>query len=373
MSRRWRLVLGQSTEEDLGPLSGRDAQMDRALQALYESDRAGGLGSSSPHVSRWLGDIRQFFPASTVRVMQADALERLELKQMLFEPEMLASLEPDVHLVATLLALKNVIPARTKETARMVVRKVVDELEKRLRDRTVSAVRGSLSRATRTRRPRASEIDWDRTIKKNLHTWRPETKRLIAETLVGHGHKRHGLRDIVLLVDQSGSMASSVVYSSIFGAALASVPALRTRMVVFDTSVVDLSENLADPVDLLFGTQLGGGTDIDRALAWCTKNIERPAQTILVLISDLFEGGDNNRMLSRAAELVGQGVTMVALLALADQGAPSFDEKNASKLAALGIPSFACTPDLFPELMAAAIEKRDMNAWAASHGINATR
>lgn len=371
--RRWRLVLGKHTEPELGQIHGDDAAMDRALEALYESDRSGGLGSTSPHVSRWLGDVRRYFPTPTVRVMQADALERLKLKQMLTEPEMLASLEPDVQLVATLLALKNVIPARTKDTARQVVRKVCEMLEQRLRDRTLAAVRGSLSRASRTRRPRPHEIDWDRTIRKNLRTWRPEKKGLIAETLVGQGRRRAGLRDVVLCVDQSGSMAASVIYASIFGAVLASVRALNTRLVVFDTSVVELTAELRDPVDLLFGTQLGGGTDIDRALAWCEASIQRPQQTILVLISDLFEGADRRRLLARAARLAESGVRMVCLLALSDQGAPAYDDKTAAPLAALGIPSFACTPDLFPELMAAAIQGRDLGAWAAQQGITTAR
>lgn len=371
--RRWRLVLGRHTEPELGNITGDDAVMDRALEALYESDRAGGLGSSSPHVARWLGDVRRYFPTSTVRVMQGDALERLNLKQMLTEPETLASLEPDVQLVATLLSLKSVIPARTKDTARQVVRQVVEALERRLRDRMVAAVRGSLSRATRTRRPRAHEIDWDRTIKKNLHTWRPEQKGLVAETLIGHGRRRAGLRDVVLCLDQSGSMAQSVVYASIFGAVLASLRALHTRLVVFDTSVVELTAELHDPVDLLFGTQLGGGTDIERALAWCEASIERPAETILVLVSDLFEGGDRRRMIARAARLVESGVRMVALLALADEGAPAYDDKAAAQLATLGVPAFACTPDLFPELMAAAIQGRDLGAWAAGQGITTAR
>ncbi len=371
--RRWRMVLGKTTEPELGRIQGDDLAMDRALEALYESDRAGGLGSSSPHVSRWLGDVRRYFPTPTVRVMQADALDRLNLKQMLTEPEMLASLEPDVQLVATLLSLKSVIPARTKDTARQVVRKVCEALEARLRDRMVSAVRGSLARAGRTRRPRPHEIDWDRTIKKNLHTWRPQHKGLIAETLVGHGRRKTGLRDVVLCLDQSGSMAHSVIYASIFGAVLATLRALHTRLVVFDTSVVELTAELRDPVDLLFGTQLGGGTDIERALAWCEASIERPAQTILVLVSDLFEGGDRRRMLARAAALVDSGVRMVALLALSDQGAPAYDDKAAAQLAALGIPAFACTPDLFPELMAAAIQGQDLGGWAARHGITTAR
>ena len=240
--------------------------MDQVLEALYDAERKGGLGSSSPNVARWLGDIRDVLPSSVVRVMQSDALSRLNLTQMLLEPEMLEAVDADVHLVATLLSLSRVIPAKTKDTARRVVRKVVEDLQRKLRDPMVQAVRGSLQKATRSRRPRTAEIDWDRTIRANLRTYMPERRTIVPERLIGYGRKRSSLRDIVLCVDQSGSMATSVVYSSIFGAVLASLRAVTTRMVVFDTAIADLTDELDDPVDLLFGTQLGGGTDINLAL-----------------------------------------------------------------------------------------------------------
>jgi Mg-chelatase subunit ChlD len=221
--------------------------------------------------------------------------------------------------------------------------------------------------------PRSHEIDWDRTIRVNLKHYLPERGIVIPERLVGYGHRRASLRDIVLCVDQSGSMATSVVYSGIFGAVLASIPAVSTRMVVFDTSVVDLTDDLQDPVDLLFGTQLGGGTDINRALAYCQQIITRPSQTILVLITDLYEGGNAQEMLKRAAALVGSGVQLVCLLALSDDGTPSYHQAHAAALAGLGAPAFACTPDLFPDLMAAAIQRQDLALWAARHEIATAR
>jgi Mg-chelatase subunit ChlD len=350
--------------------------MDRVLAALYASpdgsrERSAGLGSSAPGVTRWLGDIRKYFPSPVVRVMQKDALERLGLQQMLLEPEMLEAVEPDVHLVATLISLGRVIPEGTKDSARRVVRKVVEELERRLLEKTVRAVRGSLDRAARTSRPRPSDIDWDRTIRANLKSYQPEHRTIIPEKLLGNARrrKRSSLRDIILCVDQSGSMASSVVYSGIFGAVLASIKAVSTRMIAFDTSVVDLTEDLNDPVDLLFGVQLGGGTDVNRALAYCQTLVSRPTETVLVLITDLYEGGDRETMLKRAAALTASGVTMVCLLALSDDGAPAHDPQLAAALANLSVPSFACTPDLFPDMMAAAIQKQDLDLWAARNDI----
>ncbi len=202
-----------------------------------------------------------------------------------------------------------------------------------------------------------------------MHNYLHDRGTLIVDRLVGYGRKRSSLRDIVLCIDQSGSMAASIVYSSIFGAVLASLRAVSTRLVVFDTSVADMTEQLHDPVDLLFGTQLGGGTDINRAVTYCRQHITRPAQTIFILISDLYEGGVADNLLRQTAELVSSGVTMICLLALSDQGSPCYDEKLASQMTSLGAPSFACTPDLFPSLMAAAIRKDDIAAWAARNEI----
>ncbi|MEW6402012.1 MAG: VWA domain-containing protein [Chloroflexota bacterium] len=354
-------------------LSGNDLIIDRALSALYDSERRGGLGSSAPNIARWLGDIRTYFPSSVVRLMQQDALDRLNLRQMLLQPELLESVEPDVHLVANLLALSNIMPAKTKETARIVVRRVVEEVERKLANPLRQAVAGALNRSIRNRRPHYNEMDWLRTIRANLKHYQPEYRTVIPEIRIGFGRKRAALRHLILCVDESGSMATSVVYAGIFGAVLASLPSIRTQVVVFDTSVVDLTEELYDPVELLFGTQLGGGTDINQALAYCQGLIQQTHDTILVLISDLYEGGNREELIKRTASLAASGVQMVVLLALNDDGAPSFDHNIASALAGLGIPSFACTPDLFPDLMAAAIQRRDINQWASNEGIVATR
>ncbi|MBI2571067.1 MAG: VWA domain-containing protein [Candidatus Schekmanbacteria bacterium] len=377
--RRWRLILGGDEADGTGwHLAGTDLVMDRALSTLYGAcdsgrERRGGLGLSAPSVARWLGDIRACFPASVVRVMQQDALERLNLRSLLLEPEMLEAVQPDVHLVADLIALGGIMPQKARESARMVVRKVVQELTRKLANPTRQAICGSLDRSVRNRRPRHHEINWDRTIRVNLRHYQPDFRTIVPETRIGHGRKRSALRDVILCVDQSGSMGTSVVYSGIFGAVLASLPAVRTQIVVFDTAVVDMTEKLQDLVELLFGVQLGGGTDINRALAYAQSLVRRPIETIVVLISDLCEGGVREEMLRRAHSLVASGAQLVALLALCDDGAPAYDHENAAALAALGVPSFACTPDLFPDLMAAAIRRQDLAQWAASRGIGATR
>lgn len=364
--RRWRLVLGAEPATGLGvSLSTEDMRMDEALEALYDADRQqrGGLGGSNPKVARWLGDIRRYFPTEVVQVMQKDAIERLNLKQLLLEPEVLTQAEPDIHLVSTLISLNRIIPEKTRETARMVVRKLVNQLLRKLEQPTRQAIQGSLSRSLRNRRPRLTEIDWNRTIRANLKNYLPEHQTIVPETLIGYGRRRSSLRDVVLCIDQSGSMAASVVYSSIFGAVMASMPALSTRFVLFDTAVVDLTDELNDPVDLLFGTQLGGGTDIHKALVYCESKITRPADTVMVLVSDLCEGGSISGMMKAAARLKESGVQLIALLALSDEGKPFYDAQNAAHFAALNIPVFACTPDRFPDLMAAALAKKDLRLW----------
>ncbi|WP_435296865.1 vWA domain-containing protein [Streptomyces sp. YPW6] len=420
--RRWRMVLGADSADSTGyALTGQDAAMDRALNALYgvgagkksngraAGSRLAGLGASAPSVARWLGDIRTYFPSSVVQVMQRDAIDRLGLSALLLEPEMLEAVEPDVHLVGTLLSLGKAMPETTKETARAVVRKVVEDLERRLESRTRATLTGALDRSARISRPRHRDIDWDRTIRANLKNYLtlPEpdsattagtaeaartagaggtskaagtaeaagmtraagangaagatTGTVVPERLIGYGRSSRSVKkDIILCVDQSGSMAASVVHASVFGAVLASMRTLATRLVVFDTAVVDLTEQLDDPVDVLFGTQLGGGTDINRALAYCQSRITRPADTVVVLISDLYEGGIRDEMLKRVAAMKASGVQFVTLLALSDEGAPAYDHEHAAALGALGAPAFACTPDLFPDVMAAAIERRPL-------------
>ena len=241
--RRWPLALGA---DDAASLSEADQRLDRALGGLYNigdgasaggksSARRGRLGASVPNISRWLGDIREFFPTTIVEVMQNDAFERLGLKQMLLEPEFLAALEADVYLVADLIALRGAMPEKSRETARLVVSKVVRELMEKLESKTIESIRGALNKKKRTSRPLCIDIDWPRTITKNLQHWQEEYKTVVPERLVGYRRqtRRSNLEDVILCVDQSGSMGTSVVYSSIFAAVMASIPAVATKLVVF--------------------------------------------------------------------------------------------------------------------------------------------
>lgn len=362
--QKWRLILGKSADsgEGEGELNAEMQGMDDVLEALYDSDQQGSLGSSSPNVNRWLGDIRKYFPNNVVQVMQHDALDRLGLTQILTEPELLKAIEPDIHMVATLLTLKKIIPARTKETARIVVGKLVKQIEARLKNPLRQAIHGSLHRAQRNRRPQLKEIDWNKTIRANMKNYQQDIKTIIPETLIGYGKRGQALKKIILLVDQSGSMASSVVYASILAAVMASVNSVRTHFIVFDTSIADLTPELVDPVSVLFGTQLGGGTDINRALQYVEPMIQQPKDTILILISDLYEGGNVKELLDTASRIQRSGAKFITLLALSDKGKPVYDRAMAERFGKMQIPAFACTPDAFPDLIADAIRGREIQA-----------
>lgn len=379
--RRWTLALG--VDEESASLSGNDQRMSAALSALYgeggdENGKKGrgSLSGSAPRVAQWLGDIREFFPAPVVQVIQKDAFERKGLRQMLLEPEFLGTVEADVNLVADLVSLRGVMPEKTKETARIVITKVVDELMERLERKTAEAIRGALDRSRRTNRPRFTDIDWPRTIRANLRHYQAEHKTIVPEQLIGFMRQQRRIADldeVVLCVDQSGSMATSVVYASIFAAVMASLPVVTAKLVCFDTVIVDLTEELADPVEVLFGVQLGGGTDINRAIAYCADRIERPSKTHLILISDMYEGGDANDLVARVAQLVTIGVNVIVLLALTDSGRPSYDPALSARVASLGVPVFACTPDQFPDLMATALRRDDVHSWAGANDIKLIR
>jgi hypothetical protein len=377
--RRWRLILGKDAQAPLDGvggcnLSSSDAEMDAALAAIYDEvpddenpkQRSAGLGGSAPRLAKWLGDIRTYFKEDVVSVIQADAIERKGLTQLLFEPETLKSVQPNVQLVGTLMALKGRIPERTKETARMVVAAVVEEVKKKLEQRLRQAVLGALNRRQHSPLPSAAAIDWKWTIGRNLKNYHPSLGTIVPERVYFHSRaQRSNAWTVIVDMDQSGSMADSVVYGAICGSIFASLPALDTHVVAFDTEVVDLTEKCGnDPVDMLFGVQLGGGTDINKSVAYCEQFVTEPKKTLFILITDLFEGGNEAQLVRRLGEMAASGVRAMCLLALSDAGAPSYHEGLARKLAALGIPCFACTPQRLPDLVEGALRGADLTRFA---------
>lgn len=359
LKNRWRLMLGKDAGDCGEQLSASQMAMDKALAKLYDQGKLG-----NREVGKWLGEIRDFFPASVVQVMQQDAVKRFNLVNLLTEKEMLDNVVPDVNMVAQLVGLRGSIPEANKETARQIVRQVVADLMKRLTQPLQQAVTGALNRSNRIRNPRYRDMDWKRTILKNLEHYQPEYQTVIPEKRFGFGRKQQGVREIIICLDQSGSMLDSLVFASIFGAIMASLPSLKTRMVVFEDDFADLTDIMQDPMDILFGqVSLRGGTDINRALQYCETHITRPNDTVLILISDLYECGNEAKMRERIASIIQSGVQFVALLALNDKGKADFDKDNAQFIANLGAPAFACTPDKFADLMGAALNRQDLSAY----------
>ena len=372
---RWRLILGQDVDAKLGELSREDSIMDMALAAIYDGTsgsgkgRGGaGLGSSAPHLSKWLGDVRTLFPPDVVSVIQADAIERKGLTKLLVEPETLASIKPDISIVSTLMALKGQIPEKSKETARELVKAVVDEIMKRLEQDLRRAVTGAINKKEHSPIPNLAGTDWKRTIRRNLKNYDKTTGKLIPQRFYFYERqKRNKDWTVIIDIDQSGSMAESIIYSSVMAAVFASMPSLDTKVVAFDTQVVDMTELVQnDPVDMLFGVQLGGGTDINKSVRYCANLIENPSKTLFFLISDLYEGGVEAGLLRKLAEMKESGVTCIVLLALTDSGTPYYDRDLGKKIANIGIPSFACSPDKLPMLVEAAIKGMDLTGFDTS-------
>ncbi|MBE5963250.1 MAG: VWA domain-containing protein [Lachnospiraceae bacterium] len=376
--KRWRLILGKESENTLGnmskdeiSLSREQTLMDQALAALYDNTEGAdtllgaGYGASNPNVSKWLGDIRTLFDKEIVTVIQNDAIERKGLKQLLFEPEMLEKVEPNIGLASTLLTLKNQIPKRSKESVRAFIQKIVEEINRSMEHDLRRAVTAALNKRQHSSLPSASAIDYKCTIERNLKNYNKTLKTIVPDRVFFYDRaSKMNKWNVILDIDQSGSMSESVIYSSVMSCILASMNSVKTHIVAFDTEVVDLTEKSDDPVDLLYGFNLGGGTDINKSVAYCEQFIETPKKTLLFLITDLCEGGNSAALIRRLGEIKQAGVTVICLLAIADKGTPYYDKDMTNRVAKLGIPCFACTPEKLPQLFEAALKGHELSQFS---------
>jgi hypothetical protein len=373
---RWRLALGPEVERasaglgmgslagaagGLGLAAGDLEELDDALSFPYgEGDRRTGGG---PYVPRWLESIRRYFGQETVALMQKDAIERKGITQLLFEPETMPLLEKNVELVSLLLSAKGMIPDAAREAARQIVREVVEDLRRRLESAVRTAVYGALRKDRHSPMPLLRNIDWQRTIRTNLKGWDVQRRRLVPERIHfwANQRRRHEW-DVILVVDQSGSMARTCVYASVMAAIFASLDVLRTRMVLYDTEVVDVSHLLNDPVEILFTAQLGGGNDGKRALAYVQDQyVERPEKTLFLWITDLGEPQEDfPEIVARMRTLVESKAKVFVLLALDEGGRPWFDHELAAQLTEIGVLCFACTPRKLVDVMERAIKGQDI-------------
>ena len=361
---RWRLILGQESEKRLsgmggGGLSQEQDLMDQALASIYNRTELGGFGGqnnagrgagkgpSNPQISRWLGDVRTLFDKELVTVIQNDAVTRCGLKQLLFEPELLENMEPDLGLASTILTLKDQIPKRSKESVRAFIKKIVEEINKLLEQDIRRAVTAAVNKRKHSPIPSASAMDFKMTINRNLKHYNPDLKTIVPEHFYFFDRTSTTAANkwtIILDIDQSGSMGESVIYSSIISCILASMASIKTRIVAFDTNIVDLTEKSDDPVDLLFGFQLGGGTDINKSIAYCEQFIENPAKTLFFLISDLDEGGNRAGLLRRISDMKESGVTVISLLRSRTAASLTMTRRQRRSLRDWGFPALHVHP-----------------------------
>ena len=353
---RWRLVLGQAGDSLLGGagLSAEAAARDAALDWLYQRDgdldrrdvrRTAGLGPSALSTVDWLDDIHRLFPKDTIERLERDAVERYEILEVVTDPSVLERIEPNPTLLKAVLRTKHLMNPDVLRLARRIVEEVVRELVEKI----ATEVRQTFSGA-RSRRPsrlkRASSFDFRRTIGDNLRHYRPEERRLYVETPHFYSRTRRRLDQwqVILVVDQSASMAGSVIHSAVTAACLWGLPGVKTHLVAFDTEVVDLTSDVDDPVELLMKVQLGGGTDIAKAVAYAAQLVEQPRRSIVAVITDFYEGGDPNRLVRTVKGLVEQGTHVLGLATLDEEANPLYDHDLAQRLADVGAHVGSMTP-----------------------------
>ncbi|MFC9896334.1 VWA domain-containing protein [Nocardia sp. NPDC127579] len=353
--QRWRLVLGDPGAALNGGALGADAQrQDAALDWLYARDadldrrdvrRSAGSDPSVVTAVDWLDEIHQLFPKQTIERLERDAVQRYGLHEVITDPGVLERLEPNAHLLGAVLRTKHLMNPEVLRLARRIVEQVVRELMDKLATEIRTSFHGARSRRP-SRIPRAADFDFPKTVRANLAHYRPEERRLYVETAHFRSRSRRHLDrwQVILLVDQSGSMLSSVIHSAVTAACLWGLPGIDTHLIAFDTSVVDLTCEIDDPVELLLRVQLGGGTDIARALAYAAQLVQVPRRTVIAVISDFYEGGDPAWLVRTATDLVGAGVTVLGLAALDEQADPAFDRVMGQRLADAGVHVGAMTP-----------------------------
>lgn len=386
--KRWRLILGKDAQESLENLekdiygsdalsmSEEDFLIDKALSDIYGSSYFGdinelnannGFGygnnyvNNFPEASKWLGDINNLFDKDIAEIIQNDAIERCGLKDLLLEPDILENMQPNINLASSIMLLKNQIPEKNKDSVRIYIKKIVDDINKKLSDDVRKTIYSKLNKREHSPIPSATAIDFKTTIRKNLKNYNTDLKSIIPEKV--YFFEKASVNDankwnIILDVDKSGSMGESVIYSSVLSSILASINSIKTKIVTFDTEVVDLTDLSSDPVELLYGFNLGGGTDINKSLKYCQTLIENPQKTILFLVTDLYENGNVSSMLKRLEYLKESGVKIVCLLAITDSGKPFYDKNLAQKLIKLSIPCFACSPSKLGDLLEYALNNK---------------
>jgi hypothetical protein len=368
--RRWRLSLGQYAEKGLDvSLDGDMAQMDLALEYLYRNEyRRRGLRQSGPKgpgsldpsqltAPDWLGKARKLFPRSVYETLQYHAIERYQMTDLLKDPKTLEALEPNRDLLKALMTFRDRASPAIADKVREIARKVIEDILRRLKPQVSKAFSGKKDRFRRSSLKALANFDWRGTLRENLKNYDADRQRIIADRLRFYARQTRRLPwTVILCVDQSGSMLDSVIHSAVMAAILAGLPGVTVKLVVFDTSIVDLSDRLDDPVGVLLSIQLGGGTFIGRAMSYCETLVQDPSRTVFVLISDFCEGASPREMLAATARMNEARIKLIGLAALDDNAVPDYDAGMAQRLQALGMKIGAMTPDRFAEWLAGVMQ-----------------
>jgi len=356
-ARRWQLILGQQPEGNLNlpaPLAEEDQEINELLNDFFEENQGSGKsqgGTKGPYVPDLLERSRRIFPKSVVEVLEKEALERFGLAEFARDPEALRKLQPDVRMVGNLLGLRQHLQPEVLPALRELVEKLIAALQTRIGSYVETELQAHFTALQRRRSVHGTKINWPATVRKNLKHWQPKEQLLIPEHFVREATPRKQWHELVLCVDQSGSMGRSVIYASVYAAALSHLPSLHTRVLCFSTEIEDVSDAMQDPVSFLLGLQLGGGTHIAPALHEARRNLQQPEKALVVLISDLFEGRSMQEVVNEALALKQAGAKVLCLLALDDEGTPTYNSVLAHSLRQIEVLSFAATPEEFPEIL----------------------
>ena len=352
--QRWRILLGEPAEATCGTLSGDAAAADAALAWLYGHDparelrgeRSAGLGASALSTPDWINDVHRLFPKEVIERLERDAVERFAIHEVVTNLDVLERIEPSESLLRAVLHTKHLMNPEVLAAARRLVAEVVRRIMEKMATELRQAFSGTRDRRRRSRVKVARNFDFKGTLAANLHRFDPQQRKLYLETPLFNSRTRRHTEawDIVLLIDQSGSMVDSVIHSAVMAACLWQLPGMRTRLVAFDTEVVDLTADVSDPVELLMKVQLGGGTDIARAVGYAQSLVANPAKTIVVLVSDFYEGGNAGELVGRVKALTEGGSKVLGLAALDAQAEPAYDREMAARLVAVGAQIGAMTP-----------------------------
>ncbi len=341
-------------------LDEQNQRMDRALSLVYNNTENKLLRRSKLRLNDWLRDIRELFPSQQTLFLQKEAIDRLGIDSLIFEKEIIESLVPDVALIRTILELKDQISPDRYDVVRQLIRRFADEIEEKIIWKLQNTLAQQFEKGDPTDFPKKNEIDWPKTIRKNLKYFQPDLETIMLKRKFGYQKKRHGYPKIYLMVDSSGSMMESMITSAIIGSILSQIRTIETKLILFDHQVVDLTDHLVDAVDLLLHIQMGGGTNIRMALDYAEQSINEPAETYIFLISDLYDNQDDDGVLTRVLALKNDGVEIHCILALQDDPARSpfrYNKELAHALTQNDVPCYAASPDQFPDMLAEVLER----------------